>query len=107
MAEDKLLTVRDVASFLDITEKNVIDLAEIGILPAYKVAGVYLRFKKTQIQEFKKDSKELLRKEGIDFTQRIKGGFTDKLSDFFYFYDFYLVSVVVIVILTFLIFRGF
>lgn len=43
MGEEKLWTVRDVSIFLGISEKEVIDLAESGAIPAYKIGGVYLR----------------------------------------------------------------
>ena len=38
----KLLNIRDVAKYLNITEKEVIELAESGAIPAYKVGGVRL-----------------------------------------------------------------
>ena len=56
MAEEKLLTVREVSALLEISEKDVLDLAESGALPAYKVGGVYLRFKPSQVEEFKKSN---------------------------------------------------
>ena len=46
MADEKLLTVREVSVLLRISEKEVMDLAETGLIPAYKVGGVYVRFKK-------------------------------------------------------------
>ena len=52
MAEEKLLTVREVAAFLGISEKDVLDLAQSSQIPAYKVGGVYLRFKKEQVEEY-------------------------------------------------------
>ena len=51
---ERLLTVRDVASILGISEKEVLDLAEDGKLPAYKIGGVYLRFNPGQIEEYRK-----------------------------------------------------
>ena len=54
MSEEKLLTIREVSLFLGISEKEVIDLAESQALPAYKIGGVYLRFKRQQIEEYRK-----------------------------------------------------
>jgi len=100
MAEEKLLTIREVAQILGISEKEVIDLAENGILPAYKIAGVYLRFKRQQIEEFKKSFS--LPK--ITISQHTS--FKDRLLDFFYFNDFYLLSFLLIILLLILIFQG-
>jgi len=100
MAEEKLLTIREVAQILGISEKEVIDLAENGILPAYKIAGVYLRFKRQQIEEFKKSFS--LPK----ITISRHTSFKDRLLDFFYFNDFYLLSFLLIILLLILIFQG-
>ena len=55
MAEEKLLTIREVSLYLGISEKEVIELAESQTIPAYRVGGVYLRFKRQQIEEFKRN----------------------------------------------------
>jgi len=103
MSEEKLLTVREVAIFLGISEKQVMDLAESGAIPAYKVGGVYLRFKKEQMQEYKKSSGLLPSKAE---TSR-QGSFKDKFSDFFYFNDFYILTVLLIILLLLIIFMGY
>ena len=103
MSEEKLLTVRDVAGVLGISEKEVMELAENGSIPAYKVGGVYLRFKKEQIQEFRKLAKH---------PSVVKGQVRDKyttgerLSDFIYFNDFYIIAALIITFLLFIIFQG-
>jgi len=102
MAEEKLLTVRDVALFLGISEKEVVELSEKGAIPAYKVGGVFLRFKKEQILEFKKTDKSLP-------SQTPSPGdypLNDRISDFFYFNDFYILAVLFIIGLLIVIFRG-
>lgn len=101
MAEEKLLTVRDVSVFLDISEREVVDLAESGQLPAYKVGGVYLRFKREQVQEFKRKNIRTHKVETEDYS------FKDRLSDFFYFNDFYILATLLIGLLLFVIFKGY
>jgi len=86
---EKLLTIREVAKFLGITEKDIIDLAEAGTIPAYKVGGVYLRFKREQVEEYKKQNK-------IGHAQA-KASFADAVADFLYFNDFYLLSALIII----------
>lgn len=101
MAEEKLLTIRDVSSILGISEKEVIDLAESGKIPAYKIGGVYLRFKREQIEAFRKKINPAVHK------SESKGSFKDRLSDFLYFNDFYILSILIILFILFIIFRGY
>jgi excisionase family DNA binding protein len=103
MAEEKLLTVRDVSIILGISEREVMDLAESGKLPAYKVGGVYLRFKRDQVLEFKKSKGPLFPRKETPRQYKIK----NKISDFFHFNDFYILAALIIIILLFVIFRGY
>jgi excisionase family DNA binding protein len=105
MSEEKLLTVRDASLILGISEKEVVDLAEKGALPGYKIGGVYLRFKKEQIQEFQKRTRALTPKIKIEVNH--KYSFSDKLSDFFYFNDFYILTILIIFLLLIIILRGY
>ena len=103
MAEEKLLTIREVSLILGVSEKEVIDLAENGTIPAYKVGGVYLRFKQQQVEEYRRKVKPSLKKHlNIE-----KYSLQDKISDFFYFNDFYIFSVLIIVLVLLIIFRGY
>jgi excisionase family DNA binding protein len=92
MPQEKLLTVREVAQMLKLTEKEVIDLAQEGKIPAYKVAGEYLRFKPQEIEEFKKKNFEFI-------LSKPKVSIKEKIIDFFYFNDFYIFSFLIIIIL--------
>ena len=103
MGEEKLLTVRDVSIILDISEREVVDLAESGAIPAYKVGGVYLRFKREQVMEYKKSRRPFLSKD--DTVQR--PSLKEKVSDFFYFNDFYILTGLLIISLLLVIFRGY
>lgn len=93
----KFLTVREVAGYLNITEKEVIDLAQSGVIPAYKVGGVYLRFKKEQVEgvRHKIDPNQSLVK--------IEGTSAEKVRDFVYHNDFYILSLIVISVLLYFI----
>lgn len=102
MADEKLLTVREVSLLLHISEKEVMNLAEAGVVPAYKVGGVYIRFKKEQVQEYQKLN-------GAHSHKSVsiqKSTFSDKLSDFFYFYDFYILAGAFVILLLAIIVRG-
>ncbi len=98
MSEEKLLTVREVSHILNLTEKAVMDLAESGTIPAYNVGGVYLRFKRGQVEEYRK-------KISSDPKFRQKIAFSDRLFDFFYYNDFYILSLLLIILMLFIIFK--
>jgi excisionase family DNA binding protein len=105
MSEEKLLTVRDVSLILGISEKEVLNLAESGAIPAYKIGGLYLRFKKEQIENYKKSIKYSSSKPKTDTSSGYP--LRDKLSDFFYFNDFYILTVLIIILLLIIILRGY
>ncbi len=95
----KLLTIREVAQVLNLTEKEVIEFAQSGVIPAYKVGGIYLRFKREQLEEVRpriKPNQSLV---------AIEGTTAERIIDFIYHNDFYLVSLIVILSLLYLIVR--
>lgn len=98
MAEEKLLTVREVSHILNLTEKEVLDLAENGTIPAYKVGGVYLRFKRGQVEEYRK-------KTNFNARSVHKISFKERMFDFFYYNDFYILSILLIILMLIIIFR--
>jgi len=102
MAEEKLLTVRDVSIMLGVSEKEVVDLAENGRIPAYKVGGVFLRFKREHILEYQKSATHYPEK-----PEEVKEPASTRLSDFFYFNDFYILAILIISLLLVVIFRGY
>lgn len=102
MAEERLVTVREVASILNVTEKEVIELAERGDIPAYKIGGIYLRFKHSQIEEFKKTFQPWIHKN----SNRVKSSAHDKIKDFLYFNDFYILAGIIIILLIVIISQG-
>lgn len=102
MAEEKLLTVRDVSVMLGVFEKDVLDLAEKGLIPAYKIGGLYLRFKKDQVEQYKKTHQ----KEQPECREGARKVLGDRLHDFFYFNDFYILAILLILLLGYLVYRG-
>lgn len=98
MKQDKLLTIREVAQELGIAESEVIGLAERGEIPAYKIGGVYLRFKSEHVQEAKQKISKLAHVEN-------HASLVEKLQDFFYFNDFYIVSFLIIILMIIIIFK--
>jgi excisionase family DNA binding protein len=103
MSEEKMLTVRDAAIMLGISEKDVLTLSEQGILPSHKIGEGYLRFKKEQIVEFSKSAHHSVANNApsIHDTPR------EKFFDFLYLNDFYIVAILIILALLVVIFRGY
>lgn len=103
MAE-KLLNTREVSKYLDIPEEEIRKLVERGELPAYRLGGSILRFRKDQIEEIKQKGLpriSALEKEAASAPQ---SSFFERIKDFIYFNDFYVISVVIVVILVVIIF---
>ncbi len=103
MAEEKLLTIRDVSLLLGVSEKEVITLAENQTIPAYRLGGVYLRFKRQQIEEFKKK----MSSSGQKINQPSGASLRERVLDFFYFNDFYIFSIITVLLILYIIFRGY
>jgi len=114
---EKLLTVKEASHILEISEQRVKELARKGELPAYKIGGRFLRFRREQIEAVKK---EIARapagkaREG----QKIPEEFpktgpeapyseepSERLRDFVYFNDFYIVSAAVTLVILWVIFN--
>ncbi len=106
MAEEKLLTIRDVSLLLGISEKEVMDLADSGAIPAYKIGGVYLRFKREQVEDFKKSFVPPKHHHNYNKAAPQEYSLKDKFSDFLYFNDFYILAAVLIILILVVIFRG-
>jgi len=129
---EKLLSIREVADHLKISEEEVKRLVDIGEIPAYRIGGTFLRFRKEQIDAIKNEIDEVEEKEPehakpvldargkpthhlTELEREIKKrepavrqydySFSEKIRDFIYFNDFYILSFIVIGVLLFLIFR--
>jgi len=95
---EKLLCVRDAAHFLGISEKEVIELGERGIIPCYKVGGEFFRFKKQDILSIKDEIRRMFNVRERRFS------FREMAADFMYFNSFYIVSCALIIVLLWFVF---
>jgi excisionase family DNA binding protein len=119
MMPDKLLTLKELAEYINIPEKDVGRLVDTGVIPAYKIGGSFIRFRKEQIDAIRDEitarSGDVL--SAVDrpvFAKRVrprdqeereplKDTLWDSVSDFFYFNDFYIVSALIISLLLYVI----
>ena len=85
---EKLLTAEEASDLLGISEEEIKKLVEKGELPAYQIGGRFLRFRKEQVEavcggivaEISPNERTPERPSA------------DKILDFLYFNDFYIIS---------------
>ena len=58
MIKEGLITTREVSRILGISEKDIIELANSNLLPHFKVAGEFLRFRKQDIANVRESIKQ-------------------------------------------------
>lgn len=94
----KFLTSREAADYLEIPESELQKIVDKGKIPAYKIGGIYTRFKVDDLNFYhRKAPKRAGQKQPVVLTDRIK--------DFFYFNDFYIYSAIAIVVILYFIFK--
>ena len=95
---DNLLSHEEVKRYLEVGDPDLEKLIEKGKLHAYKIGGAYLRFRKEEVltvkQEFYSQKKTPL---SVPWFVRLK--------DFWRFNNFYILSLLLIVILFFIVVR--
>lgn len=97
--QEKLFTTREVSHTLGISEKDVIDLANKNLIPHFKVAGEFLRFRKEDILRIKPAIKKKYSLPEKNYRS------LEKVREFIYFNDFYLVSAVIVIFLLWIIIK--
>jgi excisionase family DNA binding protein len=118
---EKLLTLRELSEYLGIKEEKIASLVEEGVISAYKIGGELLRFRRGQIEATRSEiESRVTDKDRIGVSEareRVRVRFNpaaaydqsslkDKVADFFYFSDFYIISAILIVGLLVVIFKG-
>lgn len=98
MASGQFITVRETAQILGVTEKKVTDMIDGGQLHAYRIADQFLRLKRTEVMAIKSSGQ--LANDAVIYEYP----FADRLKDFFYFNDFYLIAFIISLILLYCIF---
>ena len=129
---EKLISIKEVADYLKVSEEEVKRLVDSGEIPAYKIGDTFLRFRKEQIDAIKSEISEIEEKEParakptLDQKGRVTHPYTqmerdiklrepatrrydytiaERVKDFFYFNDFYILSFILIMFLMYLIFK--
>ena len=103
MAE-KLLNVKEVCQYLDLSEAELRKLVDKGEIPAYRLGGTILRFRKDQIDQIKAQGVPKLSELEEEALSTIADSRAERLSDFLYFNDFYIISAIISIVLLIIIF---
>ena len=123
---EKLLTLEEVAKYLNVSEGAVKELVQKRELPAYRIGGAFLRFKREQIEIYSKKlssedmtrealfndrglkrdlRKKTYRKDLLDPDKVAPYTFWERLEDFLYYNDFYILSLILLVLIVLAVFE--
>ncbi len=99
MTTAQYITVRETSQVLGISEKKVMEMVETNQLQAFKIAGQFLRLKKADVLSLRNSGS--VTRETTQYPYTI----SERVKDFLYFNDFYLISAVIISVLLYVIFN--
>ncbi len=95
---DQFISVREAGQILGISEKKIMELAEQDKLQAYRIAGQFIRFKRSDALAMKSTGTIVSERTHYEYTS------SERVRDFFYFNDFYLFSTLIILFFLYIIF---
>ncbi len=107
--EDQYLDIHQAAEILEVSEEELRQLAQRHQVPTQTVGGVFLRFKKTDIDTLEikwRIERELFpdAKASHEHTSQVrKESLAEKIQDFWYFNDFYIFCAIVLFVLIYFI----
>lgn len=87
---NNMLTLEEVKNFLDVTQDDLEKYLKSGKLKAYKIGGTYIRFRKEDVLNLRS---ELLPKR----TKAASPSVGSRISDFWQFNNFYIISILVVI----------
>lgn len=89
---EQFISVREAAQYLRISERKIMDLVDGKKLQAYRIAGQFIRFKKSDVLALKNTGSITAETTHYEYTP------LERLKDFFYFNDFYIFSLLLILV---------
>ena len=101
---EKLLNQTEVSRILGVSEGDLKILVDRGEIPAYRLGGSILRFRKDQIDQIKKHGVPKIISAEEDARGYTTESRIESIKDFIYFNDFYIISGVIIAVLLVVIF---
>jgi excisionase family DNA binding protein len=92
------ISVREAAQILNISEKKIMDLIEEGKLQAYRIADKFLRLKRAEVLNLRNTGSVVKENNVFVYTP------AERIRDFLYFNDFYIIAALIILSLLYIIF---
>ena len=92
------ISVRETAQILGVSEKKVMDLIEDRKLQAYRIADQFLRLKRAEVMQMRTNGEVVRENTHHDYTAG------ERLRDFIYYNDFYIIALAVVAALLYVIF---
>lgn len=105
--EEKLVSLHDAADILELSEEELRRFVAEGKIPAYKIGGEYLRFRKSQVEALRSRIR-ILKHQSVPILDirpaqkeeaKPRYSIFDRVRDFLYFNDFYILAFILIVLL--------
>jgi hypothetical protein len=93
---DGMLSLNEVMQFLDLDKEGVEKLVQEDKLTAYKIGGVYLRFRKDQVMDAKAE---------LSIRKRKKSYVRERIADFWDFNNFYILTGTCLIFILYLVLR--
>jgi len=93
---DGMLSLNEVMQYLDLDKKGVEQLVQDDKLMAYKIGGIYLRFKKEQVMTAKTE---------LAIRKRKKSYVGERIADFWDFNNFYIITGVCLIFILYFVLR--
>ncbi len=87
-----MLSLEEVKNFLEVESETLEKYLNDGKLHAYKIGGTYLRFRKEEVMNLKGEIKPQKKRLSS------RGSFWSSLRDFWRFNNFYILSVILVVL---------
>ncbi len=99
---EKLLTIEEAARRVQLPADDLEAMIRAGTLPAFRLGGSLLRVRLQDVDALRTQRSSQRKDSGL--TVRRKVSFRDRILDFFYFNDFYVVAFLIILTLLALLF---
>ena len=95
-----LLNKQQACKYLGAGEEELDRLVQEGRITAYKLGGMYVRFKQAELDRIKASIRPI-----SSSTQQHKAGIFERFLDFLYYNVFYIFVIVIILLLLAILFR--
>ncbi len=95
----RFLTSKEAADYLGIAENELSDLSKNHQITAYKIGGIYTRFKVDDLEAYRRKG---ITKGNKNYSNTSLGS----IADFFYFNDFYIYSGIIIAVMLYFILKN-